>query len=49
MSLRHPMLPTVARRLLSWAAALGVCLGVFAWYLQPAFLRTLADRLWSCF
>lgn len=38
---RPPVLGTVAA-----CAALGA---VFALYTQPAFLRDLADRLWSCF
>lgn len=40
----HPAL-----RAVGWGLALGLCALVFAWYLQPDFLLTLADRLWSCF
>jgi len=36
-------------RRLGWGLALAACGLVFAWYLQPTFLLTLADRLWSCF
>lgn len=32
-----------------WAAVLVACLAVFALYLRPVFLLTLADQLWSCF
>ncbi|TSE37717.1 hypothetical protein Tfont_00715 [Tepidimonas fonticaldi] len=35
--------------LAGWGVALGACAAVFAWYLEPDFLLTLADRLWSCF
>lgn len=47
-----PTPPAPVRRalpLLAWGVALGLCGVVFAWYLQPGFLHTLADRLWSCF
>lgn len=37
------------RRALLWLAALLVLLAVFALYLRPAFMLTLADQLWSCF
>ncbi len=36
-------------RALLYAAVLGLLLGVFALYLQPDFLRTLADQVWACF
>jgi len=41
----------MARRhkLLVYAAALAVLLGVFALYTRPEFLMNLADQLWSCF
>lgn len=35
-----------------WIAALGllaVLLGVFALYLQPDFMLTVADQIWACF
>ena len=34
---------------LATAALAAVLLAVFAWYLQPAFMLTLADQLWACF
>ncbi|HEX5783955.1 MAG TPA: hypothetical protein VFY35_04420 [Burkholderiaceae bacterium] len=37
---------------LAWAvraAVLAVCLAVFALYLRPGFLLTLANQLWACF
>ena len=30
-------------------ALLAVLLGVFALYLQPDFMLTLADQIWACF
>lgn len=36
-------------QLAGWAVALVACLGVFALYLKPDFLLTLADQLWACF
>ena len=39
-------------RLRTWlaaAAASTALAGVFAWYLQPDFMLTLADQLWACF
>jgi hypothetical protein len=38
-----------AHRLLTWLAAVAVLLAVFALYLQPNFLFTLAQQVWSCF
>jgi len=41
-----------ATPLLRWAwraLVLAALLAVFAWYLQPDFMLTLADQLWSCF
>lgn len=40
---------TRARTLLAYAAALAVLAGVFALYLHPAILVTLADQVWACF
>ena len=37
------------QRSLIWAAALAVLLAVFALYLQPQFMLTLADQVWACF
>jgi hypothetical protein len=37
------------RKLLAYAAATGVLLGVFALYLHPTVLVTLADQVWACF
>lgn len=36
-------------RTAGWAVATLACLAVFALYLRPEFLMTLADQLWSCF
>ena len=37
------------QRILIWAAVLAVLLAVFALYLQPQFMLTLADQVWACF
>lgn len=37
------------QRILIWAAILAVLLAVFALYLQPHFMLTLADQVWACF
>jgi hypothetical protein len=37
------------RRALLYAAILGLLLMVFALYLQPDFLRAMADQVWACF
>ena len=37
------------QRSLSWAAVLAVLLAVFALYLQPQIMLTLADQVWACF
>ncbi len=37
------------QRSLIWAAVLAVLLAVFALYLQPQFMLTLADQVWACF
>jgi len=36
-------------RVAAWAAAMAALLAVFALYLRPDFLLTLADQLWGCF
>lgn len=36
-------------RALMAVATLAALLGVFALYLQPSFLFTLAQQVWSCF
>ncbi len=36
-------------RITAWAAALAVLAIVFAWYLQPELVVTLATQLWNCF
>ena len=36
-------------RLAAYGAALLVLLGVFALYLQPEFMVTLAQQVWACF
>ena len=37
------------KRWIAYAAVLAVLLAVFALYLQPEFMRTLADQVWACF
>lgn len=37
------------QRTLIWATTMGVLLAVFALYLQPEFMVTLADHVWACF
>ncbi|GAB1387282.1 hypothetical protein MASR1M59_24300 [Melaminivora sp.] len=37
------------QRLLLGLGSLALLLAVFAWYLQPDFMLTLADQLWACF
>ena len=37
------------QRTLIWTAIMGVLLAVFALYLQPEFMVTLADHVWACF
>ena len=39
----------MARRLALWTAALAASLGVFALYIRPDFLFTLATQVWGCF
>jgi len=38
-----------ARPVLGWLTALGVLLLVFAAYLRPDMVMTLATQLWNCF
>lgn len=40
---------TPPQRILLWIAAIAALLGVFALYVQPTFLFTLAQQVWSCF
>lgn len=37
------------RKLLLWAGSACVLLAVFALYLRPEFLMTLANQIWACF
>ena len=37
------------QRGLAWAAAGAALLGVFAAYLRPDLVMTLANQLWACF
>jgi hypothetical protein len=37
------------RKLLAYAAALAVLLGVFALYTRPQIMVMMAEQLWSCF
>jgi len=39
----------MTRKLALYLLAITATLGVFALYLRPDFLLTLADQLWSCF
>ena len=50
----HPARITFMQRqtlktMLTWAAIAAALLGVFAMYIRPEFLVTLADQLWACF
>lgn len=38
-----------SRHLLAWAAAVLLLLGVFAAYLRPDMVMTLATQVWNCF
>lgn len=40
---------TAYRRWVGYAAVLAVLLAVFALYLRPEFMHTLADQIWACF
>jgi len=40
--------PPTSLRWLGWLVV-AVCAGVFALYLQPQFLFTLANQVWACF
>jgi hypothetical protein len=37
------------RRLFAWSAALALLAAVFALYLQPDMMLSLATQLWNCF
>jgi hypothetical protein len=37
------------RKILAYAAALAVLLGVFALYAQPELMVTISEQVWSCF
>lgn len=37
------------QRALIWLVALGAMAAVFAWYLQPELMLTIADQVWACF
>jgi hypothetical protein len=39
----------VGLKIAVWTAAVAASLGVFALYLRPAFLFTLANQVWGCF
>jgi hypothetical protein len=43
------MATPTARRLLTYALAVAVLLGVFMLYLQPGFMVQMAQMVWSCF
>ena len=38
-----------ARKLLAYAAAVAVLLGVFALYTRPELMITLSEQVWACF
>jgi len=40
---------SLLQRLLAYAGAAAVLLGVFALYTAPDFMVTLAQQLWACF
>ncbi len=37
------------RRVMAWGAAAAALLAVFAAYLRPDVMMTLANQLWNCF
>ncbi len=39
----------MARKLALYALAVAATAGVFALYMRPDFLLTLADQIWACF
>lgn len=41
--------PRAAWAALGYMAAVAAAVGVFMMYLQPHFLRDLADQIWACF
>jgi hypothetical protein len=43
----HPL--PLWKQLLLWAAVALVLMAVFALYLLPEFMVTLADQVWACF
>jgi predicted MFS family arabinose efflux permease len=45
----EPLRPVRLQRLLAYAGAAAVLLGVFALYTAPDFMVTLAQQLWACF
>jgi hypothetical protein len=38
-----------SRKLLTYAAAVAVLLGVFALYTEPAMMVRVSDMVWACF
>ena len=38
-----------SRKLLAWAVAVALSLGVFSLYVQPDFMVMLANQVWACF
>ncbi|HWI81930.1 hypothetical protein [Ramlibacter sp.] len=38
-----------ARKLLAYAAAIGVLLAVFVLYTRPAMMVALSEQIWACF
>jgi hypothetical protein len=37
------------RKILAYAAAVAVLLGVFALYTRPELMITLSEQIWACF
>jgi len=37
------------RKLLAYAAAIAVLLGVFALYTRPELMVTISEQIWACF
>lgn len=40
---------TLARRIVLWSVIAAVLALVFAWYLRPDMVVTLATQIWNCF
>ena len=38
-----------SRKILAWATAVALSLGVFSLYMRPDFMVLLANQVWACF